>query len=286
MCVLIAHGRVRRQERRLALNARGERNQALLHHSLQFFGRVSDDEASTKKSITSIYICSAENLLQNEEPTENLLKVPAAGGEIEDTSSHEELAASAPGNMQQQSISYSSGSPDALGLREDSKNGLQPLEYVQLILEAVHFSKNVLIGRHFHKLDKDWMKNFRGSPLFNHRKRLTVDMWPTLLTPLPEGEYDLAKGGSRSASPVAVEAMQDDSDVPYDGSAALTVLLGYVLKQTDVWTRYSKLRVKGITFTAQAAERETARLAQLLVLARIKSRVEVEWVRLGLRGTC
>eukprot|EP01094_Clydonella_sp_ATCC50884_P000415 TRINITY_DN10325_c0_g1_i1.p1 TRINITY_DN10325_c0_g1~~TRINITY_DN10325_c0_g1_i1.p1 ORF type:complete len:393 (-),score=110.29 TRINITY_DN10325_c0_g1_i1:53-1180(-) len=125
---------------------------------------------------------------------------------------------------------------------------MSPGDYVDAVREALFFNKNVLIARNFSAMDRNMIVAYRGSRILNHRQRMTVDMWPVVLTP---GDQD------------------------YDSTYTLTVLLGYILKQTDIWTVYSKLRVKGICICPEDRQEEAERLEALLKRSRIKSRIEV-----------
>jgi hypothetical protein len=122
-------------------------------------------------------------------------------------------------------------------------------DYLAVIRQSILYEKNICIGRYFNHLNRKEIVEYRGSipTYFNRKKRLTIDMWPILLP----NRFD------------------------YTRSSELLLMLGHITKQTDIWAKYSKLRVKGIARNESEVDFIRTSLENLVSSVRIRSRVEV-----------
>jgi len=122
-------------------------------------------------------------------------------------------------------------------------------DYVQFIRQCISYEKNICVARYFATLNRKTIVEYRGAipTYFNRKQRFTIDMWPIIL---PD-RYN------------------------YTYSSELLLMMGHITKQTDIWAKYSKLRVKGVARNENEVEFVRGFLENLVSNVRIKSRVEV-----------
>ena len=134
---------------------------------------------------------------------------------------------------------------------DTSSSRIEPREWVTILNSASFMGKNIMVARNFDALDKDLIASkaraSSGMP-FRRKKVMTIDVWP-----------------------VSVTGMEGD----FVHTLTLMLLYAHMLNKTDIWTKFTTIRV--LTFVASAVdiEPETARVRAILHQARIKASINV-----------
>eukprot|EP00817_Percolomonadidae_sp_ATCC50343_P000326 CAMPEP_0117431774 /NCGR_PEP_ID=MMETSP0758-20121206/11317_1 /TAXON_ID=63605 /ORGANISM="Percolomonas cosmopolitus, Strain AE-1 (ATCC 50343)" /LENGTH=934 /DNA_ID=CAMNT_0005221137 /DNA_START=25 /DNA_END=2826 /DNA_ORIENTATION=- len=151
-------------------------------------------------------------------------------------------------------------------LRETSERSMNDVEYVNIIRDAMATNKNIVISRHFEKMDYKLLqpsnfiykilkkldnRSFQPSRIVStvQFKKRNIDLWPLC--------------------PIFIEGEK------VHPSAALTLQLGFIISLVDVWSKFHRLRLCSIVDTPHAIKAEENRLRELLEDVRIKADINV-----------
>ncbi|KNC53668.1 solute carrier family 12 member 9 [Thecamonas trahens ATCC 50062] len=147
-----------------------------------------------------------------------------------------------------------------------SASAITLAEYVGIINDALFFNKNVVITRNFERLDKELivtraLSRFGAEPqrsasffsnmyrsttaALSRSRKINIDLWP----------IDVS-GTSQ-----------------FDHSFTLLLLFGWILQLTDIWSKFTRLRVFSIIHTGESKDAERERIELMLRTARIDAEV-------------
>jgi hypothetical protein len=170
------------------------------------------------------------------------------------------------------SLSYleESASQNAGGISSDVMIR-DPAELVDIVQDMMSLRKNVLLARHFHRLNKDLVITFHKNAKARRKKfaynqsRMTVDIWT-----FARGEAD-----TPSSKDSWDAATKDWSDLR--GTLALQLQLAYTLHRVDVWWANTALRLVAVVPTTDRSVHAQceAKLNVLLESLRIDADVVV-----------
>eukprot|EP01125_Pyxidicula_operculata_P002298 TRINITY_DN1218_c4_g1_i1.p1 TRINITY_DN1218_c4_g1~~TRINITY_DN1218_c4_g1_i1.p1 ORF type:complete len:921 (-),score=198.95 TRINITY_DN1218_c4_g1_i1:102-2864(-) len=120
-------------------------------------------------------------------------------------------------------------------------------EYVAILNDAISLKKNVLIARNFLRLNKNFIKGFAS----DRRRKMTIDVW-----------------------------IVDQEDRPSiftdeNNTVLFSVQLGYILHCTDIWKKYTKLRVLSIIHRESDVPEAEIQLKSFLLRLRVVAKTKV-----------
>uniref|UniRef100_A0A8R1HLF9 Solute carrier family 12 member 9 n=1 Tax=Caenorhabditis japonica TaxID=281687 RepID=A0A8R1HLF9_CAEJA len=122
---------------------------------------------------------------------------------------------------------------------------LNPVDYVNVLKDVLHMTKNLCVARHFSKLDKEALA--RG---WNGQKRY-IDVWPV----------DLQK--------------PQETGLGWDNSSLFLLQLACILSMSSRWRSYTKLRVFICVNSLQDMHRRERQLKNMLQTLRIEGESSV-----------
>ncbi|PIC49677.1 hypothetical protein B9Z55_008207 [Caenorhabditis nigoni] len=122
---------------------------------------------------------------------------------------------------------------------------LAPVDYVNVLKDVLHMTKNLCVARHFSKLDKEALS--RG---WNGQKRY-IDVWPV----------DLQK--------------PQETGLGWDNSSLFLLQLACILSMSSRWRSYTKLRVFICVNSLQDMHRRERQLKNMLQTLRIEGESSV-----------
>ncbi|CCD72774.1 Solute carrier family 12 member 9 [Caenorhabditis elegans] len=122
---------------------------------------------------------------------------------------------------------------------------LTPVDYVNVLKDVLHMTKNLCVARHFSKLDKEALA--RG---WNGQKRY-IDVWPV----------DLQK--------------PQETGLGWDNSSLFLLQLSCILSMSSRWRSYTKLRVFICVNSLQDMHRRERQLKNMLQTLRIEGESSV-----------
>eukprot|EP00753_Platysulcus_tardus_P006990 PLAT14754.2.p1 GENE.PLAT14754.2~~PLAT14754.2.p1 ORF type:complete len:912 (+),score=500.85 PLAT14754.2:57-2792(+) len=146
----------------------------------------------------------------------------------------------------------------ALDGERSSRFGGNKRDFVGILHDALLFNKNVAVARNFSKLDKELIVQVHG------------------LSRMRSLSSRLLLSGPEKDSLMTVDVWSFPDDDP-DGRDELTMQLqlAQVLAMTDIWARYTRIRVMKVVSTFEEAEDVRASTASLMKACRIFGQLEI-----------
>lgn len=139
--------------------------------------------------------------------------------------------------------------------------------FIEVIRDCLVYKKNVILTRHFELLNKgSIIEEFRQSTAraISTRSILTDPVSTFFISPSAPKTIDLW-----------LLRWQGEDDVRQTNTITLLLLLGHILKQTDIWRKHTQLRVLSYTTEKSLVSQKTLQLKTLLKLTRITAEILV-----------
>uniref|UniRef100_A0A7S1KMV0 Amino acid permease/ SLC12A domain-containing protein n=1 Tax=Percolomonas cosmopolitus TaxID=63605 RepID=A0A7S1KMV0_9EUKA len=134
-------------------------------------------------------------------------------------------------------------------LPTEVKHSISLDEYMELVKDVLLLKQSLLITRNFHKLEEISLAPASLSERIRKYKHRYIDVW--------------------------IFVTNDDQQQEIEPTIALTLQLAFLMKQSNVWKKYHKLRVIMIADQTSDYKLEREKIRRVLQIARIKAKVRV-----------